>query len=183
MIRTEIFASPIWEGNIKLNDKLLLKLFNQAINSNYIADNKSSTNGSIQTKDIAIAKEFSDSAKRIENFYYEETNNKVKLGNAWICKNIKGSFNKIHLHGGSDISGVYYLEVPKNSGDIVFRNPNDCVQMADWNMGKDILWTPEYIWKAQKGLIIYFPSYLPHYTQVNQSHEPRLALSFNMRYI
>jgi len=55
--------------------------------------------------------------------------------------------------------------------------------MADWNMGKDILWTPEYIWKAQKGLIIYFPSFLPHYTQINQSDEPRLALSFNLRYI
>jgi|TARA_A100000172_G_scaffold77338_1_gene61609 uncharacterized protein (TIGR02466 family) len=183
MIRTDLFATPIWQGPIKLNNDLLVKFFNKAKELNYLAKNKSSVNGSEQTEDIAISKEFSDTKKRIEYMYYQETGNKVNMGNAWICKNIKGSMNEIHVHGNTDISGVYYIETPENCGGLVFRNPNDCVQMGTRHFEKDLCWMGSYIIPAEKGKIVFFPAHLPHRTQINQNEKPRLALSFNLRYI
>jgi|TARA_E500000178_G_C16805324_1_gene654401 uncharacterized protein (TIGR02466 family) len=182
MIRTDLFVNPIWEGNIQLNNKLLSHFFDKSKELNYIASGKSSQNGSEQTQDLCISKEFSDTKKRIENYYIMETGLKVEIGNAWICKNITGSFNDLHLHGNSDISGVYYISAPNDCGGLVFRNPNDCVHMAD-NFIKDPCWWGKYTKKVKTGMIIFFPSYLPHKTEVNKSKKPRLALSFNMRYI
>ena len=54
--------------------------------------------------------------------------------------------------------------------------------MAD-NFVKDPCWWGKYTKKVKTGMIIFFPSYLPHKTEVNKSKKPRLALSFNMRYI
>ena len=183
MIRIELFTNPIWEGTIRLNNKLLTHLFERSKKMNYLAYNKSSIDGSEQTRDLVCMKEFADTQRRIENFYKFETGHNVRMGNSWICKNVKGSSNELHLHGGSHISGVYYINVPENGGGLIFRNPNDCVHMADECVHKDPCWYNKYTKNVATGMIIFFPSYLPHKTEVNRSDEPRLALSFNMRYI
>ena len=41
-------------------------------------------------KIYVFSKEFSDTKRRIENYYIMETGLKVQMGNAWICKNITG---------------------------------------------------------------------------------------------
>ena len=46
MIRIELFANPIWEGTIRLNNKLLTHLFERSKKMNYLAYNKSSIDGS-----------------------------------------------------------------------------------------------------------------------------------------
>ena len=86
---------------------------------NYLAYNKSSIDGSEQTRDLVCMKEFADTQRRIENFYKFETGHNMRMGNSWICKNVKGSSNELHLHGGSHISGVYYINVPENGGDVI----------------------------------------------------------------
>ena len=149
MIRTDIFATPIWQGPITLNNNLLIKFFNKAKELNYLAKDKSSINGSEQTEDLTISKEFADTQRRIEHMYYQETGNKVRMGNAWICKNIKGSMN----------------------------------EMNNRHFKKDTCWWGSYIIPAEKGKIVFFPAHLPHRTQINQNEKPRLALSFNLRYI
>ena len=78
---------------------------------------------------------------------------------------------------------MYYINVPENGRGLIFRNPNDCVHMADECVYKDPCWYNKYTKNVATGMIIFFPSYLPHKTEVNRSDEPRLALSFNMRYI
>lgn len=182
MIKNEIFSIPIWQTSLKINDKILLNLFEASKKFNYIR--KASCEGdSEQTKDISNLKEFSYTKKTIEDNFLKETNNKVSLINSWICKNNYGSFNKLHVHGGCDISGVYYINCPKNSGNIIFRNPIESVHILDKNLEKDNLWIQQWEVASINKKIIYFPSFLPHYTQINNSKEPRLALSFNLVYI
>ena len=47
---------------------------------------------------------------------------KLTLYNLWYNVNGLSSFNKPHTHPGSIVSGVYYISIPQNSGNIVFLN-------------------------------------------------------------
>lgn len=182
MLRKDIFKFSIWGGSVLINNNLLLKVFKGLEDFGFSKSQKSSQEGSLQTPDISNYKEFTHTKKTIEDLFYDETSKKVKLINAWICKNPKGAYNSSHLHGQCHISGVYYIQKPKDSGDIVFENPSEFVQIMDIP-DKDEMFNQ--IWKqpVEEGQIIFFPSNLKHYTEVNKSDLPRFALSFNLVYI
>ena len=65
------------------------------------------------------------------------------------------------------ISGVFYISVPKNSGNIMFRK-ND--------KNKDEKWFV----KPKDGMMILFPSKLEHCVEINKSCDTRISLSFNL---
>lgn len=181
MIRNNIFETPIWNGSINLNNKLLLEIFNQCVEKKY-TDIKSSIDGAFQTSNLIYVEQFYDSKERIENLFYEETNSKVNIKNAWICKNPPGSRNRQHVHGSCDISGVYYIKVPENSGAIIFANPNPVAMHKElYNIDK-CFWQEYSMYPKEKG-ILFFPCWVPHEVETNKSQEDRLALSFNMVYI
>ena len=50
-----------------------------------------------------------------------EIKNKIVFHNYWFNVNKLGSFNRPHYHPYSVISGVYYINVPTNSGQIYFE--------------------------------------------------------------
>lgn len=65
------------------------------------------------------------------------------------------------------ISGVYYLDVPENSGDIQFRiRDND--GWKDWFV------------KSETGSMILFDAKLEHAVSENKSECPRVSLAFNL---
>ena len=65
------------------------------------------------------------------------------------------------------ISGVFYISVPKKSGNIIFRK-ND--------KNKDEKWFV----KPKDGMMILFPSKLEHCVEINKSCDTRISLSFNL---
>jgi hypothetical protein len=75
-------------------------------------------------------------------------------------------YNNTHTHGNRDKvwSGVYYLQIPLNSGNIVFHN----------NLGEIIR---EYSPKV--GDLLLFHSSLPHSVGVNNSNQDRISIAFN----
>jgi uncharacterized protein (TIGR02466 family) len=99
--------------------------------------------------------------------------------NYWINKNYKGSSNKPHCHGLDCLSGVYYLNVPKNSGDLVFLN-------IDKNMCKnkkfidDANFYSEFIIQPKEYDLILFFSETIHYVQSNNSDKDRISMAFNI---
>jgi len=65
------------------------------------------------------------------------------------------------------ISGVYYLDIHDNSGDIHFRS-----KVKDkWN---------EWSLKPETGKMILFDSKLEHSVSENKSCHPRISLAFNL---
>ena len=71
----------------------------------------------------------------------------------------------IHNHNEhAIISGVFYLRVPENSANIIFKSGNN----------------NELEMEAETGKIILFPSELDHYVPENKSSETRISLSFNL---
>jgi uncharacterized protein (TIGR02466 family) len=128
---------------------------------------------------------------------YFDKNNIFKDGTGfymnalWFMINSKGGYN--HKHGHFDkadcaLSGVFWIKVPKNSGDIVFYNPEEyCNYQLDKsysNIIKNIFnQKNSYSISPQEGKVILFPSHLDHSVEVNNSNEDRISISFNINII
>ena len=67
----------------------------------------------------------------------------------------------------SELSGVYYLHVPDNSGDIHFRKKIDD-KTFEWEM------------KSQTGKLILFDSNIEHSVPENKSNKNRISIAFNL---
>lgn len=97
----------------------------------------------------------------------------------WACINKKHNYNAIHNHGAQyHVSGVYYLQVPENSGDIIFRDPRPSATNASdrsiFDKGECEAFRP------YNGLLLLFPSFLDHYVTPSDSDSDRIAISFDL---
>jgi|ETNmetMinimDraft_21_1059911.scaffolds.fasta_scaffold13134_5 uncharacterized protein (TIGR02466 family) len=103
----------------------------------------------------------------------------------WININKPGSFNHKHDHPGSVFSGVFWINAPKDSGQLVFDNPNTFTMWDEMSSYSDQFQKilpvhPAYYMTPTEGMIILFPSSLYHKVDVNQSEEDRISVSFNI---
>jgi len=107
--------------------------------------------------------------------------NQPTLGNYRVHATPPGEVTQSHTHKPAVLSGVYYVEKPENSGDLVFVDVN---QFHDYDPkslpgGIDPISTPQVVLKAQEGTMIVFPSWLPHKVTKNNSDANRVSISFN----
>ena len=103
------------------------------------------------------------------------------LESAWINLNSKGDSNLRHIHGNSILSGVFYVDVPPGSGNLMFERADSASLV--WNMDNKSPFTSESVqYVAKTGKIIIFPSWLPHYVTRTFCDDTRISLSFNLTY-
>ena len=96
---------------------------------------------------------------------------------SWANVNEKGNWNFIHNHPGTDLSGVYYVKVPKDSGEIVFFDPRK-IDTANSAFQED---HPKSMGVHPiEGNFIMFPSYLEHMVTPSESEEIRISIAFNI---
>jgi uncharacterized protein (TIGR02466 family) len=79
----------------------------------------------------------------------------------------RGCYHRKHQHPNSQISGAYYLEVPRNAAPLRLWDPRGACEDAsvDIQPGVDQL--------------VLFPSWLWHEVPVQKTKGPRVGLSFN----
>ena len=104
---------------------------------------------------------------------------------SWLQLYPPGAHFNRHDHYGALISGVIYLQVPPESGKIIFYNPLEArrvsnvffdrikVEQNDYNFNY-VEYTPV------KAEMIMFESWLQHSVEINKSTENRIAISFNI---
>jgi len=133
-----------WQSESNLHEDPLFKPFVENILIKQIADN--------------ILKDYNVSDYRVHSM--------------WANVNKNHSFNYHHTHEGY-ISGVFYLQVPLNSGRLVFTNP------AVRSEGH-LIRGSNYAIQPERLACIVFPSWLEHYVEPNNSYESRISISFNI---
>ena len=111
----------------------------------------------------------------------------MKLGNIWVNINKKNDYNVVHVHPGSQLSGVFYLQVPEKSGNITFLNPVG--KMLDYDWGTESVtdftsYTSSRWSVVSTALQFYlFPSWLSHYVEPSENNtKERISISFNFKY-
>jgi len=108
--------------------------------------------------------------KYLDLFYREvgdlliETANKFycnswKIHNGWFAQYLKNNNHHWHTHPESNLSAVYYLELPKKELATEFKN-EDAV-------------------KVKEGDILFFPSYLLHRAPINNTNKRKTVIAFN----
>jgi len=144
------------------------------------------------------SKSFTTQNRLVNNFWFEVLpqvqqfislynigcNFDTDLNTLWYNVNRKHNYNQTHNHPNSVVSGVYYLETPKDSGRIVFDTPD---KGLSYNFFNNSLFSKfneynssKYYIKPNKGLLILFPSHIDHYVEPNNNDEPRISLAFNV---
>jgi uncharacterized protein (TIGR02466 family) len=90
--------------------------------------------------------------------------------------------NIMHVHGDSQISGFYFLEVPEGGSYPIFDDPRSGKRMADlWPMASDeiTMATPQiHFNNVQAGTMMLFNSWLPHMITPNHSNNPTKFIHF-----
>ena len=104
---------------------------------------------------------------------------------------VKGRFNSIkpggsdtpHTHGAY-LVGVYYLSVPKHSGDILLHDPRGYISWPELNFTpNDPLNRTSRCYhrvKPVEGMLILFPGFLAHSVETNLSNQNRVSIVFNV---
>ena len=111
-------------------------------------------------------------------------NHDTSLDNLWFNVNRKNHFNYPHTHGGSTYSGIYYLSVPEDSGNLIFNNPDSMIKNLTF-YGEPMKTYNEFnstqfnIIPKEK-LLVLFPSHIEHYVEPNNGDKPRISIAFNI---
>lgn len=101
---------------------------------------------------------------------------------AWANVNRSGDFNSVHVHPGSTWSGTYYVD----TGDPLDAEGGTPLQLFDPCQGRSTTFLspllPESIFiRPRPGLIVMFPSYIPHMVFPHKGNAARISIAFNLR--
>jgi uncharacterized protein (TIGR02466 family) len=115
---------------------------------------------------------------------YAMNNYNTVISELWAQQfNMYGHHDE-HIHsGGSQISGFYFLEVPKNSSRVIFHDPNHSKRQISLLERDDRVITPASIalnHEVKPGELFLFNSWLPHSFVPNASSLPFKFIHFNV---
>ena len=109
----------------------------------------------------------------------------LKLNGLWANINKRGDSNVLHDHPNCDLSGVFWIKIPKDSGNIEFVNSDSHPRFNEFEsysrelklniMADHGWWIP-----PTPGQILIFPSCLLHRVRKNNSNQDRISVSFNI---
>ena len=110
------------------------------------------------------------------------TKHGLKRINSWGNLQRKGNYIAEHRHNNTQFAGVFYLQTPEDSGDIVFSTRNATWITSHWEpsvTGYDDLNSFEKRFAPQECGIFLFPAHLDHYVTPSNSNLERYSISFN----
>lgn len=176
-------AIPLWPTNVFVSSididttNLISEIYQlNRVDTNYVKSNYGGWQSNSELHKNNVFQNLISNITKVLQFTFNTPN--VTIKQTWACINKKNDLNLIHSHGNQyHISGVFYLQVPENSGNIVFKDPRPGASNSScqylFNEG-DI----ENFIPVDKQLI-FFPSYLEHYVLPNQSDYDRISISFD----
>ena len=187
-MKEQIFISSFWHSNH--SKKALIERFKKYALE--LEKNKKSTiksnQGGFHSKNLACSISlFSEFKEMIqpEIIEYCDSLHLKKPYNLiyklwWLNINRFTHYNQPHNHARSILSAVYYIQVPKNSGDFYFySNQFKNLHGLDYNsytQENSTFWK----WRPCAGDFLLFPSNILHSVGVNLNSKPRISLSFNL---
>jgi len=109
-----------------------------------------------------------------------------KVAEMWVNVSPKYSYNVNHSHPGSFFSGVYYINVPENSGNITIFNPdilgkNKMARHEGFNVFDKITNNnmQNLLFSPSAGDLIIFNGHIEHNVSMNYSDEDRISIPFD----
>ena len=176
-----LFPTLLWSGDLDLDlDELRKEIYKfQKVNPSVNYSNI----GGYQGHGFNY-KPLIDAIKDVIPRYEDPELGNLFIGHTmWVNINNRGSHNRRHTHadGINFLSGVYYVTVPRNSGNIVFFDPRPTIihSFADsryYDQGIPGVYQIE----PKENTLLLFPSWLEHEVHPNSTNQDRISISFNI---
>tara|TARA_Y100001972_G_scaffold84497_1_gene102868 strand:- start:2569 stop:3171 length:603 start_codon:yes stop_codon:yes gene_type:complete len=104
---------------------------------------------------------------------------------AWVNINKSGDSNQNHNHPATNLAGVLWIKIPKNSGNIKLLSPYNFTAYGELfsyidEFQKQTNCYYDYKYEPKEGAMIIFPAHLIHKVEENKSNEDRISVSFNI---
>ena len=185
----ELFKTPIYKVKLNLDNKIMKDYcfdLHKKDKGRNISNQGGWQSNDLMGKHEPLMKMIQEITNHSNIFANNiELKTPVKIDNCWININGYRDFNREHNHPYSILSGVYYLNTPKNCGNIFFKHPCNDYFNYDWNnksiVNKNEYTSPEWWLPSEQGNLYIFPSWLTHYVQPNlNKKEKRISFSFNI---
>ena len=189
-----LFPTPVYQNFLKFRPSELKSMIDYVSNLDWASDKDiyEGPNGET-TKleaDLLSEPELENLRKKIDEEVYnfakslqiDFSKHGLKRINSWGNLQKKGNYIKEHRHNNTQFSGVFYLQTPENSGDIIFTTRNATWINSYWEpslTGYDDLNSFEKRFRPQQCGIFLFPAHLDHYVTPSHSEEERYSISFN----
>ena len=103
------------------------------------------------------------------------------LSDSWINMHPPGAWTAEHHHQNVTVAVAAYLHVPEGSGRFMVKNP-----FAQYKLGEPLdynYYSQGMDWESidvKTGDVLFFPGWLTHKTEVNESEEDRYVMSLNI---
>ena len=189
-----LFPTPVYQNFLEFRPSELKSMIDYVSNLDWASDKDiyEGPNGET-TKleaDLLSEPELENLRKKIDEEVYnfakslqiDFSKHGLKRINSWGNLQKKGNYIKEHRHNNTQFSGVFYLQTPENSGDIIFTTRNATWIISYWEpslTGYDDLNSFEKRFSPQQCGIFLFPAHLDHYVTPSHSEEERYSISFN----
>lgn len=105
------------------------------------------------------------------------------VAESWLNVHPKGAFTDAHHHHNVQVAMACYLNVPEGSGNLMIQNPmaaqkfSEPVDMRYFETGLDWIEVP-----VKTNDVFFFPGWLEHKTQVNETDQDRYIMSLNIKF-
>ena len=185
MTEIELFKTSITKQKLKHNLTYLTKL-SLDIEKKQSNNTLKSNMGGFQSKylDPNLMSELVKDILYYGNIFFKNFNyeKELELINIWVNINRYKDCNIDHVHPFSKISGVFYVKVPENSGNLVFTNPHPIENYLNTDILTDFnkFNSSTFIIPGEENSLYLFPSWFKHRVNINSSKEERISISFNL---
>jgi|TARA_R100001460_G_scaffold35576_6_gene68424 uncharacterized protein (TIGR02466 family) len=100
---------------------------------------------------------------------------------AWFNIYSEHDYQETHDHIGHDVSAIYYLKVPENSGKTFFVSHEAKGLKEVFIKENPYTWNKFYL-DPKPGQLIIFKSNLPHGVIQNKSKDYKISLAYNFKF-
>jgi len=110
-------------------------------------------------------------------------NASIELDNFWINFHEYKDYTEPHIHPFSIISGVYFVKIPENCGNLIFYHPAEdimCASIREEYVDNSMSNSPVCVMKPEENQFVLFPSFYKHSVGINKNkQEKRISIAFN----
>lgn len=176
----DMFSTPVWEAKSNYGDSFNEELLKE-IEFYYKNNTTNPKDSNIWLSDTPCIEQLKKDTLSIvsrctfkylyneyEQFDYYHTR-------GWLNRLKPGQHLPLHGHGSSRISLTYYINAPESCGDLILVDPRGGV---NWEKGNDgVMGTKYNRIKPTTGSLVFFPSFVLHSVDYNQSNQERISVT------
>jgi hypothetical protein len=180
--KTDMWVTPVWEIQTDFDEQFNNELLDEL--GHYCdpeADGGNSNIWNCDTPRVQELKNYTIKIVKAQTYDYiapTVTDFEFWHARGWLNYHKTGQGIPIHGHGSPKIAMTYYVKAPDNCGDLLLIDPrNGC----DWDSGNDgVNGTKFNRIRPVESKLVFFPGFVLHMVEPNQSSQARVSVTSNM---